>query len=181
MWSCGFAYIYHFPPRLVDFVQSTIFVPGISLASGMLLEHIFERHPVGVTTFTLPVPTIQFGNATYKENGKPALVLSEVGFAIYYPTETGLSTNQYPYLDWAMRYAPAYAGPNSCRLIPPLCSPISNTVMGFSLVFGELFKPRTTAHREAPGALYWILWGFFYLFLSFIKVIGSRRSTPGPG
>lgn len=69
----------------------------------MILEHIIERYPVGVTTFTLPVPTRRFGNTTYKENGKPALVLSEVGFAVYYPTEVGLSTKQYPYLDWIMR------------------------------------------------------------------------------
>ena len=69
----------------------------------MLLEHIVERYPVGVTTFALPVPTRQFGEATYKENGKPALVLSEVGFAIYYPTEVGLSTKRYPYLDWVMQ------------------------------------------------------------------------------
>ena len=26
------------------------------LASGVLLEHIAERHPIGVTTFTLPIP-----------------------------------------------------------------------------------------------------------------------------
>ena len=67
----------------------------------MLLDHIVERYPVGVTTFTLPVPTRQFGKATYK--GEPALVLSEVGFAIYYPTEAGLSTKRYPYLDWVVR------------------------------------------------------------------------------
>ena len=71
----------------------------------MPLEHIVERYPVGVTTFTLPVPTRRFGKATYKENGKPILVMSEVGFAIYYPTEVGLSTKRYPYLDWVVRYA----------------------------------------------------------------------------
>ena len=68
----------------------------------MLLEHIVERYPVGVTTFTLPIPTRRFGKAT-KENGEPALVLNEVGFAIYYPTEVGLSTKRYPYLDWVMQ------------------------------------------------------------------------------
>ena len=70
----------------------------------MLLEHIVGRYPVGVTNFTHPVPTRRFGKATYKENGEPALVLSEVGFAIYYPTEVGLSVKQYPYLDWVVRY-----------------------------------------------------------------------------
>ena len=83
----------------------------------MLLEHIVERYPVGVTTFALPVPTRQFGKATYKENGKPALVLSEVGFAIYYPTEARLSTKQYPYPYWIMRYVIFDADPISCQLI----------------------------------------------------------------
>ena len=75
----------------------------------MLLEHIIERYPVGYTAFTLPVPTNLFGKATYKENGKPALVMNEVGFAIYYPTEVGLSTERYPYLDWVIRYVVIYA------------------------------------------------------------------------
>ena len=107
----------------------------------MLLEHIVERYPVGVTTFTLPVLTRQFGKATYKENGKPALVLSEVGFAIYYPTEAGLSTKQYPYLNWVMRCV--FFGVDQISHPPtlPFHSPISNTVKGFSLFFGMMTCP----------------------------------------
>lgn len=111
-----------------------------SLASGMLLEHIVERYPVGVTTFTLPIPTRQFGRATYKENGKPALVLSEVGFAIYYPTEAGLSTKQYPYLNWVMRYVFFSMDQISHPPTLPFHSPISNTVKGFSLFFGMMTR-----------------------------------------
>ena len=60
-----------------------------SSASGMFLEHIVGRYPVRVTNSMLFVPARRFCKATYKENGEPALVLSEVGFAIHYPTEVG--------------------------------------------------------------------------------------------
>ena len=86
----------------------------------MLLEHIVERYPVGITNFTLPIPTRQFGKASYKANGKPTLLLSEVGFAVYYPTEVGLSTKQYPYLDWVVRCVLVYVGPTLCVPNPPL-------------------------------------------------------------
>lgn len=115
----------------------------------MLLEHIVESYPVGVATFTLPVSTRQFGKATYKENGKPALVLSEVGFAVYYPTDPGLSTKRYPYPDWVARYAFVNVDSISCQLILPLRSPIGDTVKGFSLFTGMVHsrQPRTTTHR----------------------------------
>jgi hypothetical protein len=106
----------------------------------MLLEHIVEQYPVGVTDFTLPVPTRKFGKTSYKANGKPALLLSEVGFAVYYPAEVGLLAKRYPYLDWVVWYVLVYVGPTFCVLMqsPSPCRPIHNTVKGFFLTLSDL-------------------------------------------
>lgn len=120
----------------------------------MLLEHIVERYPVGYTTFTVPVPTRRFGNVTHKESGKPALVLNEVGFAVYYPTVTLSPKKEYPFVGWVMR-------------------PINNTVTGFSLFFGSVTADQgrgTTSNEGARFIIYWFLWGVFYFFLSFLKI-----------
>ena len=71
----------------------------------MLLDHTREKFEVGATTFTLQIPTRTFGSAilTRTPEPRPALQLSEIAFSVYYPTETGLSTAKYRYLDWVVR------------------------------------------------------------------------------
>jgi hypothetical protein len=71
----------------------------------MLLDHTREKFAVGATTFALQIPACTFGSAilTRTPERRPALELSEIAFSVYYPTNAGLSTKKYRYLDWVVR------------------------------------------------------------------------------
>ena len=75
--------------------------------TSMLLHHTREKFAVGAATFALQIPTRTFGSAilTRTPEPRPALQLSEVAFSVYYPTHSNLSTREYRYLDWIVRWA----------------------------------------------------------------------------
>ena len=86
----------------------------------MLLDHPREKFAVGATTLALQIPTHTFGSAVLMRAPKPrpASELSEIAFSVYYPTNSGLSTKKYRYLDWIVRWSANFHDPAS--ILAPL-------------------------------------------------------------